>query len=230
MQLDSNLSEKDWFGTGTNIPSESDLDTYITPGKYFCNSVSISKTLVNSPVTGDNFAMYVFHRTSGGKSINQLIITLNGELYIRGSNSSGSFREWKQKANKSELTDIINQFDNYLSIYGGTLTGNLHISSISPLIILDSGESYTKLIKNASSTIDYGTNLIDYCCNREDNSTLRIFYDAGSLSNKIAFIDTTDGVSSIYKMYGEHNITKSTTDLVSGSSPLETGCIHIVYE
>lgn len=105
----------DWFKTGIKIPANSDLDTYMTPGKYYCNSTSDSKTLVNSPVASDNFALFVMARTSSNTaSLTQIIITLNGMLYIRGCSSDSSWRAWHKFADEqffsqdTEPTDAVN--------------------------------------------------------------------------------------------------------------------------
>lgn len=94
-----------WFGDGTSIPSGSDLDTYTTEGKYYCGSTSTSATLINSPVNNDNFVMFVFKRTHG-VSINQLIITLNGALHVRGASSNGALREWRAILTDTNLNRI----------------------------------------------------------------------------------------------------------------------------
>lgn len=96
----------DWFGNGISIPSNSDLDTYTTPGKYYCGSGDVCKTLVNSPVASDNFTLFVLKRTTGA-SITQLIITLGSQIYIRGCNSSGDLRTWQRKVNESEINEVI---------------------------------------------------------------------------------------------------------------------------
>jgi len=41
--------------------------------------------------------------------------------------------------------------------------------------------------------------------------------------------DVIDGSAKSYNIYGEHNITKGTTDIGAGSA-LANGCIHLVYE
>lgn len=98
----------DWFGDGTSIPSGADLNTYMTPGKYYLGSSGVADEILNCPVANDNFVLYVFRRTTG-KSINQMIITLNGALYIRGCNSSGSFenREWHAKPDDTYVDKAI---------------------------------------------------------------------------------------------------------------------------
>ena len=90
----------DWFGAGISIPANSDLNTYTTSGKYYCHSGDNAATLTNSPVANDNFTLYVFKRTTGS-SINQLIVTLNGAMYMRGAPSSGEFRAWQSFARQT---------------------------------------------------------------------------------------------------------------------------------
>ena len=52
----------------------------------------------------------------------------------------------------------------------------------------------------------------------------------GSLKNALALTSVVNGVKSDYNIYGEHNVTKGTTDLTAGSSALGNSCIHLVYE
>lgn len=103
-QLDTLSSRTDWYSAGTSIPSGSDLDTYTTVGKYQAASESIAKSLLNCP-TATNFTMHVFKRTSS-TSINQMILALNGRIYMRGSNSSGVWRTWVEFATTDNLTTL----------------------------------------------------------------------------------------------------------------------------
>ena len=96
----------DWFGTGSAIPNGSDLNTYTTNGKYYCGSSAGSKTMLNCPVTNDNFVLFVFRRTSGN-SLAQMIITLGGELHIRGSSSDGSYRTWQSYTSRATVEALI---------------------------------------------------------------------------------------------------------------------------
>lgn len=116
-----------WIEKGTSIPSNADLgsDTYKVPGKYYCGSGSTSATLVDSPVTNDNFVMFVFRRTTGS-SLTQLIITLNGALYIRGSSANGDLRKWNDKPNLSEVVELIEEAAAALKAEkpSGSYTGN----------------------------------------------------------------------------------------------------------
>lgn len=94
----------DWFNTGVEIPSNSDLNSYTEPGKYYAKSGSIAKTLVNKPEKlVDNFAMYVFRRTVSGAII-QLIFSINGDIIVRGTGEDGGYRDWKWKVDTTTLT------------------------------------------------------------------------------------------------------------------------------
>lgn len=76
---------KSYFSLTTNnattISENSDLDSYNSPGNYFCNSTSIVATLVNCPVITP-FRLTVF-TTSGQSSVVQAIFTRNNPIYYR---------------------------------------------------------------------------------------------------------------------------------------------------
>lgn len=105
------VDEINWFGTGTSIPSGSDLNTYKTNGKYYANSESVAQTLVNRPDgMNTNFVMWVFTRTTASIK-SQLMLTLHGKMYIRSSSSS-AWRNWVAYTTSDEiegLTDEIRQ-------------------------------------------------------------------------------------------------------------------------
>ena len=96
----------DWFSQGVKIPSNSDLNEYMTPGKYYVQNGTTARTLINIP-NGlvENFVMYVFKRTHSN-ALNQMLITINSALYIRGTNESGAFYSWKRYVDSDELSDI----------------------------------------------------------------------------------------------------------------------------
>ena len=50
------------------------------------------------------------------------------------------------------------------------------------------------------------------------------------LETAVRLYDVVDGTETIYAMYGQHNITKGTTDMTAGSSALADGAIYLVYE
>lgn len=95
---------------------------------------------------------------------------------------------------------------NYLSLNGGTITGNFAIKKESPTIMLKVGDTSleTRLYKNASTTTDYGTMLADYdSSGKRDSLTLR---RSAGLDEKLSIsVNNASGGNDIYYIYGEHN-------------------------
>lgn len=119
----------DWFEIGVAIAAETSLNNYKTPGKYYCNSTSLSAQIVDSPVTNDNYVLYVFARTSSNTtSLQQMIITMNSAIYLRGCSSNGEWRAWQKMAKESDLSGLL---DDYLPLTAGEekkLTGPLGLT------------------------------------------------------------------------------------------------------
>ena len=119
----------DWFEIGVAIAAETSLNDYKTPGKYYCNSTSLSAKIVDSPVTNDNYVLYVFARTSSNTtSLQQMIITMNSAIYLRGCSSNGEWRAWQKMAKESDLSGLL---DDYLPLTAGEskkLTGPLGLT------------------------------------------------------------------------------------------------------
>ena len=78
------------------ISSGDDLNTYLTPGVYRCNSSAISQSLVNgSPYTGSGFRLIV----SGNSSTTGIIQiafynATSNYVYYRIQSNSGTWSEW----------------------------------------------------------------------------------------------------------------------------------------
>ena len=53
---------------------------------------------------------------------------------------------------------------------------------------------------------------------------------ATELWGRLNYVITQDSKETVYRIYGEHNVTRGTSDLTAGSSALNTGCIYLVYE
>lgn len=239
--LESALSQIDgfidWFDKGVSIPNNSDLDTYITPGKYYCGSTDSSATLVNSPVTNDNFVLYVLRRTTGS-SITQIIITLNGKLFIRGASSNGSLRTWNEKANVghahaiSDIDELQTALDGKAAsshnhgageITSGTLgvarggTGSTTFTSGAALIGAGTGAVTTRSITNntaLTSAISRNTNLVTM----------------NTLSYALARTTNPTQADTNYTTYMVRAIAANTSALTAGSSTLTNGSIYLQYE
>lgn len=105
-EIASMVDVTDWFKIGVNIPSGADLDSYTTEGKYYVSSTSISNTIVNAPVAGTNYTLFVFKRTSGS-SRTQMIIALNNKIYLRSSTSTGTYGAWVTCATTADIDNVL---------------------------------------------------------------------------------------------------------------------------
>ena len=114
---------------------------------------------------------------------------------------------------------------------GGTLTGNLDIAKTIASVVLRTGDSSGRLMKNANveGTVDDGLYLTDYGVDGSE-ATLKIQGGQQRLRIKLGGTD--------YAVYHEGSkptpadvgITSGTTDLTAGSSSLASGTIYLVYE
>lgn len=110
-EIDNKFEAIEWFQAGTSIASGSNLNNLTTPGKYQAGSEAIAKSLVNCP-TKTNFCMFVLVRTSGS-SKTQLILDLNGKIYMRSYSSDGRWRTWQEQATANDLADTLAAANDY---------------------------------------------------------------------------------------------------------------------
>lgn len=125
---------------------------------------------------------------------------------------------------------------------GGTMTGNLKISTSLPDAILTNTNTgvVTKL-----RTGSYSAQVMCYDDISDENNYRRLVIyspDGHDLTHAIEFHDMVDGTNNIYHVYGSHNIPTlstlgaapeygyGTTDLTAGTSPLATGHLFFVYK
>lgn len=83
----------------TQIPNNSDADTYTTDGQYTTTGTDFS-TLINFAENNHGFELIVMHTVSANRGI-QIMITSAGDIYARAfnqANTNGSFygMAWKK--------------------------------------------------------------------------------------------------------------------------------------
>ncbi|MCI8454152.1 MAG: hypothetical protein HFE84_06010 [Lachnospiraceae bacterium] len=88
------------------IPEGADLNDYVTPGNYLCNSTEIAKTLKNCPFTSAGFVLHV-ERVTGGSTenfIKQKIVgnSSTSEEYWRNKVST-AWKPWRENIFKADL-------------------------------------------------------------------------------------------------------------------------------
>lgn len=86
---------------GTAIPSGADLDTYITPGSYICQTTATAGSLANSPVTTTGFSLQV--EIVSGASSNYLHQTLRvnnatADVWKRRYHPTSGWSSWNKFA------------------------------------------------------------------------------------------------------------------------------------
>ena len=86
--------------TTTSIPSNANLDTYITPGEYLCKLNSTATTITNSPEANISFRLRVEHSKDIASYIRQIWLPYNSSnVWVRVSTDSGSsWTAWRNLA------------------------------------------------------------------------------------------------------------------------------------
>lgn len=95
-QLDDKAKHGDIISltdVGTKILSDEDLDTYQTPGNYYCHDATIAKTLSGCPVYGMGFRLIVMNGYTANTRRIQMLVGNTSSLYIRVYTGS-EWREW----------------------------------------------------------------------------------------------------------------------------------------
>lgn len=167
---------------------------------------------------------------SDGMAVKRGNIRLDGTTTDKALTPKGTWESFlKEHQDISGKADV-NHTHPYLSLSGGTLTGNLVVRPAgSPNIALQApekagvGRSRTSLYKNASATVDYGTMLIDYvwgdASTANQRTALRLQSAAADLADRLAIIDyAAGGTNNTYRLYGEHNKPYVTAGQMSGTT------------
>lgn len=86
---------------GTSIPSNSDLDTYKTPGEYYINTGTIAQTIAHNPYPGGNSRLFVFvggYNSTATPYRVQVLLGSYGNagsaLFIRATKSNNTWSDW----------------------------------------------------------------------------------------------------------------------------------------
>lgn len=92
--LNSQIGNIDWSTRGTQIPNNSDINTYRTPGKYYSSNTAATSTMSNAPVTG-GFSLYVI--INAYDWVNQYAMPANGQTIKHRfyADSTSTWSEWQ---------------------------------------------------------------------------------------------------------------------------------------
>ncbi|WFR62596.1 pyocin knob domain-containing protein [Paenibacillus amylolyticus] len=119
------------------IPAESDLNSYITEGEYYCPTNATVGTLLNSP-TGEAFHLTVEPHAG----VLQTLTTFQpGNLEVFQRNYYFGWGAWKKVPTRAELEEMLNQTDENAQGYA--------TAAVKPII-----EGYSpNLVKNSSANL-----------------------------------------------------------------------------
>lgn len=94
------------LGVGKNIPSDDDLNNYITPGVYRSTGATVSETLSNTPFTAAGFKLVVEYIASTSYLIQTLIPRLTNCAYYKRY-YNGTWYDWRAFKSSEAIEDII---------------------------------------------------------------------------------------------------------------------------
>lgn len=177
---------------GKAIPSNSDLNDYKTPGKYYSYASSQSQTIKNAPSTNAGFDLIVSIGYYSADTITQIAMAgTNRNVYIRSCHG-GAWSDWNAQysaANKPTAADV-----GAVSKSGDTMTGTT----------LGLGDGYGEVTVHASAAI------LQTRTNKNDSNSRRLLalYNSkarDSVADALQLTDYVDGASTTYKVYHTGN-------------------------
>lgn len=147
---------------GTEIPDSSDLNSYISSGRYYCLTAASAATLTNCPITDAGFTLVVMN-SNNGRYQQFLFGYQNRHIYYRGSYSTTSWQDWTDLS-KTTLSDLgITATATELNYVDG-VTSNIQ----------------TQLDNKAPSGYGLGATSAKYCTDANTATTIGFYELAGA--------------------------------------------------
>lgn len=108
-----------YLGAITTLPADSDLNDFTTDGTYDIGQ-SVSASIVNSPVTGSTYKLFVMHAVASTLIEQIVIVPGKAALYLR-SCSNGTWSAWTKIASYNPQIDEVGTWNPTLD-GDGTIT------------------------------------------------------------------------------------------------------------
>lgn len=208
------------FGVGGQIKNGDNLDDYTTMGAYYCNDTEAA-TIQNCPVS-IGFMLEVF--STDDKRVLQILTptstsTVNRFIYYRKKVANSWMTNWYCLAdtNYTFASDGSNALTGQLTIDPpNNTTSRIYLKGS---VNAQGKATETRFIKNASDTVDYGTQIRDYSFVDPDGtkSCSLILCDAKeTLPEKLQLLVTEGSSNKYYNIY--HTGNKPTVDDIGAAT------------
>lgn len=197
------------------------FDTALTNGIYGVGIKAENRLDSDPPmVVGYNLYGTVLNLLNNGSTIQQ-----NGwviQIFFPSANMSSNAKDFyiRKKVNYADWTEW-REFSNnskFLPLDGSVpMSGELYFYNKLGRIVVNNSTLQLELRKEVGDTSNRRFLNINQMGDNE-------------LQKALSFSEIVDGKQTKYNIFGEHNVTKGTTDLTAGTSALGNSCIHLVYE
>ena len=136
---------------GTLIPENSDLNDYTTAGNYYVGNSTSATTIANTPFTSAGYRLIcqIGYTTNNSSYMYQIAFGTNGNIKFR-CRSTSAWGDWTSYS-KTDHTH------SYLSLSGGTLTGNLTTKTLT-ISGTESGLTHIKFSREGVNYICFPPN------------------------------------------------------------------------
>lgn len=132
---------------GTQIPDNSDLNSYITPGKYYVSNGTSANTLSNAPTITGGFTMFVLERTNGPQRTQIIYMNNSGacDQYIRNHDTNThNWSSWQKIAYDSQIQTLVNKTNDIDSVISANGAMNILPNEVVTQTIASGGITVTK--------------------------------------------------------------------------------------
>ena len=199
-----------------SLNSGDDLNNFKTPGIYISGDSSVSSTLVNAPVTGSGFKLFVIDGYINGR-VSQFVTTNNNNLHYRQFNGT-TWHIWNTLATKSGL-------DTKQEIITGAATTITDSNLTASRALVSNASGKVGVSAVTSTELGYLDGVTSAIQTQFNNITSN--YATKTSLGRTTAVNAAD---TNYATYMARGIAAGTDDLTAGVSLLTSGCLYFVYE
>ena len=193
------------------INENENLNDFILPGTYICQSYSIAQTLLNCPYKDGNFKLFVIQNTgsetiTGNRWLNQIIFTSKNRIFIR-SHEENIWYNWKiiGRDESAKILRINEDNIDTLQIQGFYFTRDPDYSN--RLGTFPTNSYINHILSLSESTGNYNARL--QLLFPFYNTTNKIFVRRQSGNANAGIVSTWNNWEQVYPDYSNINLTQN---------------------